>query len=58
MYIPSGSVYLIAELFGLILVLNLVYVAVFIGIERTRLIKGKADQAIPSGGTRNAARYE
>lgn len=35
-YIPSGSAYLIAELFGLIVVLNLVYVVVFIAIERKR----------------------
>ncbi len=33
-YIPGGSVYLIVELFGLILVINVVYVAVFIALER------------------------
>lgn len=40
-YIPSSSVYLIAELFGLILVLNVVYVAVFIAFERKRFKSGK-----------------
>ena len=39
-YIPSGSAYLIAELFGLIVALNVVYVAVFIGLERKRFIRG------------------
>jgi hypothetical protein len=33
-YIPRGSLYLIAELFGLILAINVVYVAVFVGLER------------------------
>ena len=37
-YIPGSSLYLIAELFGLILVINLAYVAVFIAIERKSLI--------------------
>ena len=36
--IPRSSVYLIVELFGLILSLNLVYVIVFIGLERKSLI--------------------
>lgn len=36
-YVPSGSAYLIAELFGLILSINLVYVAVFIALERASL---------------------
>ena len=35
--IPRGSIHLVVELFALILVLNLVYVAVFIGFERMRL---------------------
>lgn len=32
-FIPSGSIYLVAELFGLILAINLVYVAVFFVLE-------------------------
>ena len=40
--IPHGSVHLVFELFGLILVLNLVYVLVFIGLERNSLIKKEA----------------
>jgi hypothetical protein len=36
--IPRGSLYLIAELFGLILALNAVYVAVFMGLERKSLL--------------------
>ncbi len=40
-YIPRGSIYVIGEMFGLILALNLVYVAVFIGLERKRFIRGK-----------------
>ena len=36
--IPSGSVYLVIELFALILALNLVYVAMFIALERKTLI--------------------
>jgi hypothetical protein len=36
--IPRGSLYLIAELFGLILAINVVYVAAFIGLERQSLL--------------------
>jgi hypothetical protein len=36
--IPAGSLYLIVELFGLIGVLNAVYIAVFVALERRRLI--------------------
>lgn len=35
-YIPSGSVYVIAELFGLIVALNAVYAAAFLALERKR----------------------
>ena len=35
--VPLGSLYLIAELFGLILVLNLAYVTVFVWLERESL---------------------
>lgn len=41
-YIPGGSAYLILELFGLILVLGLVYAVVFMALERKRLMQGKA----------------
>lgn len=40
-YIPSGSVYVLAELLGLILVINIVYVAVFLAFERKRFNSGK-----------------
>jgi len=40
--VPSSSVYLVMELFGLILALNLVYVAIFITLERKNLISVKA----------------
>jgi hypothetical protein len=40
--IPRGSLYLIVELFGLILAINAVYVAVFIGLERKSLVGGDA----------------
>jgi hypothetical protein len=40
--IPSGSVYLVIELFALILALNLVYAAMFIALERKTLISGNA----------------
>ena len=33
-YIPRGSLFLVVELFGLILAINAVYVTVFIGLER------------------------
>ena len=38
--IPGNSFYLVAEMFGLILVINLIYVAVFITLERKSLIGG------------------
>jgi hypothetical protein len=36
-YFPSGSVYLVLEMFGLILAINLVYVALFVALERKSL---------------------
>jgi hypothetical protein len=36
--LPSGTAYLVAELFGLILAINLVYVAVFLLLERRALL--------------------
>jgi len=39
-YIPGNSLYLIAELFGLILVINFFYVAAFIALERKSLVGG------------------
>jgi hypothetical protein len=41
--IPHGSLYLIIELFGLILALNGVYVVVFVGLERQSLLQAWAD---------------
>lgn len=38
--IPAGSLIVIAELFGLIVVLNAVYAAVFVVLERWRLSRG------------------
>ncbi len=38
-FVPSSSFYLIAELFGLIVVLDVVYVIAFVAIERNLLIK-------------------
>ncbi len=40
--IPSGSLYLVAELFGLIIAINLAYVASFIVLERKSLSGGRA----------------
>jgi hypothetical protein len=40
--IPRGSLYLVVELFALILAINVVYVAVFIGLERKSLFGGGA----------------
>jgi hypothetical protein len=51
--IPRGSVYLVAELFGLILALNVVYMAVFIGLERKSLISRGAGQDTGSRGASN-----
>ena len=42
-YIPIGSFYLIIELLGLIGVLNLVYVGVFVGLER-KLFKSRSTE--------------
>jgi hypothetical protein len=39
-YIPRGSLFLVVELFGLILAINAVYVAVFIVLERKSLVTG------------------
>ena len=36
--IPGNSLYLIAELFGLIFAINIVYVAAFIALERKSLV--------------------
>jgi hypothetical protein len=36
-HFPSGSVYLVLEMFGLILAINLVYVALFVALERKSL---------------------
>ncbi len=36
--IPRGSLYLVLEMFGLILLLNLVYVAAFLGLEHKQLL--------------------
>jgi hypothetical protein len=41
--IPRGSLYLIMELFGLIVALNAVYVAVFIALERRSLLRAPVD---------------
>ena len=38
-YIPGGSLFLIGEMFGLILAINLVYVAAFIALERKNLVR-------------------
>jgi hypothetical protein len=52
-YIPRGSLYLVAELFGLILALNVMYVAVFIGLERKSLISAGAVQDAASRSASN-----
>jgi hypothetical protein len=43
--IPRGSLYLIAEFFGLILALNLIYAATFTILERKRLLR----RGLPAG---------
>jgi hypothetical protein len=44
--IPRGSLHLVAELFGLILALNAVYVAVFMALERKSLVgRGAVEDA-------------
>lgn len=40
--IPRGSFYLVMEMFGLIIALNVVYVAVFVLLERRRLLGSTA----------------
>jgi hypothetical protein len=47
-YIPRGSLYLVAELFGLILAINVVYVAAFIALERKSLLGGGSVEEGPS----------
>jgi hypothetical protein len=47
--IPRGSWYLVAEMFGLILVLNMVLVIVVTGLERKSLLPGDAKER-PLGG--------
>jgi len=42
--IPRGSWYLVAEMLGLILMLDLAYAAVFVVLERTSLLNGTLDQ--------------
>jgi hypothetical protein len=37
-YVPVQSYYMVAETFGLILALNLVFAATFAGLERKRLL--------------------
>jgi hypothetical protein len=39
-YIPGSSLYLIGEMFGLILAINFFYVAAFIALERKSLVRG------------------
>jgi hypothetical protein len=40
-YIPRGSFYLITEFFGLILIINVVYAALFTALERKHLLGGR-----------------
>ena len=40
--IPRGSLYLIGEMFGLILVLNLVYAGAFVALERKHLLRHRS----------------
>jgi hypothetical protein len=54
-YIPRGSLYLVAELFGLILAINSVYVAVFIALERKSLVSGGAVEDAASRSASNPA---
>jgi hypothetical protein len=44
--IPLGSFYLIVEMFGLIVALNVVYVAVFMVLERRRFSPGILSQQL------------
>jgi hypothetical protein len=41
--IPRGSLYLIMELFGLIVALNGVYAVVFVALERQSLLRAPVD---------------
>jgi hypothetical protein len=52
-YIPRGSLYLVAELFGLILAINVVYVAVFMALERKSLVSGGAVEDAASRSASN-----
>jgi hypothetical protein len=52
-YIPRGSLYLVLELLGLILAINVVYVAVFIALERKSLVGGGAVEGAASRGVSN-----
>ena len=55
--IPSGSLYLVAELLGLIVVINVAYVASFIVLERESLLGGRAAAAYwPPSASRSARR--
>ena len=45
--IPRGSLYLVLEMFGLILALNVVYVAVFFVLERKSLVGGNTPEPAP-----------
>ena len=48
-YIPGSSLYLIGELFGLILAINVFYVAAFIALERKSLVGGGvSDHSAPN----------
>ena len=54
--IPSESLYLVAELFGLIVVINLAYVASFIVLERKSLAGERAAPAYRPACTSSSAR--
>ena len=48
-HVPSGTAYLIAELFGLILVINLAYVAVVLMLEKKTLFRLAASEGTGGG---------
>jgi hypothetical protein len=52
-YIPRGSLYLVAELLGLILAINVVYVTLFIALERKSLVGGSAVEDAAGRGASN-----
>jgi hypothetical protein len=52
-YIPRGSLYLVLELLGLILAINVVYVAVFIALERKSLVSEGGVEDSASRGALN-----